>query len=571
MFARVGCREEKPGTGSSVHEPVSYQRFLRDFGGLGQSNLSPVFLLVLFAGLAVGQHSHSAPPSEKPVALLPGLGTWRHPIATKNAEAQKFFDQGLILVYGFNRPEALRSFRKAAELDPQAAMPWWGVAMALGPYLNMDMDPDVHLKESCDAVSSGLQRAGIGPVERDWLESARARCPDFAEPGRYIRAMHGLAAKYPDDPDAQTLYAEALMLPVRWKWYAPDGKPADGVAEAERVLESVLHRHPDHPGANHYYIHVVESSPTPERAVPSAQRLMGIVPAAGHIVHMPGHIWLLLGDFNNTVAVNERAVEVDRQYFEQTGMMSSYYAYYLHNLQFILYARAMQGRLVDTKKAAQQMTAAAKEMAATMPEMAEIFQLFVTMSQLRLYRWDELLGVERPKTENPLTLAMWHYARALALAAKGRASEAQTAQAEFEKLAKTLDRNMPWDTNKLGDVMDMASAALSARLETSPTAAIAKWKHAVAHQDALMYDEPPAWYYPLRESLGATILLSGDAAGAETVFREGLRRSPNNGRMLFGLLESLKAQGKAEAASWVLREFETAWKGADVELRLKDL
>ncbi|HYL73161.1 MAG TPA: tetratricopeptide repeat protein [Bryobacteraceae bacterium] len=331
-MANIGCREEKPGTGSSVHAPVSYQRFPRDFGGLGQSNLSPVFLLLLFAGLVVGQHQHAAAAAEKPVSLLPGLGTWRHPIATKNPEAQKYFDQGLILVYGFNRPEALRSFRKAAELDPQATMPWWGVAMALGPYLNMDMDPDVHLKESCEAVNSGLQRAGIGPVERDWLEAAKARCPDFAEPGRYVRAMRELAAKYPDDPDAQTLYAEALMLPVRWKWYGPDGKPAEGVAEAERVLESVLHRHPDHPGANHFYIHVVESSPTPERAVPSAQRLMGIVPAAGHIVHMPGHIWLLLGDFNNTVAVNERAVEVDRQYFEQTGMMSSYYSYYGKNI-----------------------------------------------------------------------------------------------------------------------------------------------------------------------------------------------------------------------------------------------
>jgi len=522
-------------------------------------------------GLAMAQHQHASMPGEKPVALLPGLGNWRHPIATRNPEAQKFFDQGLVLVYGFNRPEALRSFRKAAELDPGAAMPWWGVAMALGPYLNMDMDPDVHIKEACDAVSSGLGKAGISLMEREWLEAAQARCPDFGEPAKYVRAMKSLAAKHPDDPDAQTLYAEALMLTVRWHWYSPEGKAAEGVPEAEHVLEGVLHRYPDHPGANHYYVHLVESSTTPERAVPSAQRLMGIVPAAGHIVHMPGHIWLVLGDFDNTVAVNERAVDVDREYFAKTGMMSSYYMYYLHNLQFILYARAMQGRLKDTEKAAGDMTAAAAEMAATMPEMAEIYGLFVTMSQLRNYRWDELLAVERPKSQNPLTLGMWHYARAYSYAGKDCYDDAKREQGEFETLRKGLDPKMPWDTNYLGDVMEMASAALAARVESSPVAAVAKWKRAVALQDALVYDEPPAWYYPLRESLGAALMLSGDAAGAEAAFREGLRRSPNNGRMLFGLLESLKAQHKQESIVWVQREFEKAWKGADVELRLRDL
>jgi tetratricopeptide (TPR) repeat protein len=533
------------------------------------------FVLVVLAltGMTGGiaQHQHAAPTPEKPVALLAGLGTWRHPIATRNAEAQKFFDQGLTLVYGFNRPEALRSFRKVVELDGGAAMAYWGIAMALGPYLNMDMDPDVHLKEACDAVEAGLRVSAVGEVERAWLNAAGARCPDFAEPGRYVGAMRDLAKQYPDDPDAQTLYAEALLLPVRWHWYDGQGKPAGGVTEAERVLENVLRRHPEHPGANHFYIHVVESSPTPERAVPSAQRLMGIVPAAGHIVHMPGHIWLLLGDYNNTVAVNERAVEVDRQYFAQTGMMGSYFAYYLHNQQFILYARAMQGRLADTRKAAREMSESLADMAKTMPEMAEVFGVFVTMSQLRMCRWDELIVADRPKSENPLTLAMWRYGRAFGCAGKRQLEEALREQTEFEKLRKTLDRNMPWDTNKLGDVMDLASAALAARLEPSPAMAVPKWERAVALQDALVYDEPPAWYYPIRESLGASILLSGDAAGAETVFREGLRRSPNNGRMLFGLLESLKAQGKSEAIAWVRREFEAAWKGADVQLRIEDL
>jgi tetratricopeptide (TPR) repeat protein len=527
-----------------------------------------VTLAMFVANFARAQH-HTAQGSEKPVVLLAGLGTWRHPIATRDPEAQKFFDQGLNLVYAFNRYEALRSFRKASELDPQAAMPFWGMAMALGPHINMDFDPDVHLKDACEAVNAGLRVASSDTLERAWLEAAGARCPDFSDPGLYVRAMHELAARQPDDPDAQTLYAESLMLPVRWHWYA-DGNPAAGVAEAERVLQAVLRRHPQHPGANHLYIHVVESSPTPERAVPSAQRLMGITPAAGHMVHMPGHIWLALGDFNNTVAVNERAVEADRQYFAQTGVTGSYGMYYLHNLQFLLYARTMQGRIADTSKVARQMSDAVKEMTGSMPDMADIFGSFLTMAQVRLLRWDEVLGTKQPMA-SPVAVAFWRHARALTYIAKKDYGAAKGEQAEFEKMRKTLDRNFPWDTNKLGDVLDFASVVLSARVESSPAKAVPLWRRAVELQDGLAYDEPPAWYYPVRESLGAALLLSGDAAGAEAVFRDGLRRSPNNGRILFGLIESLKAQRKSDAIRWVQREFEAAWKGADLELRVGDL
>jgi tetratricopeptide (TPR) repeat protein len=524
---------------------------------------------LLFFSSAFAAHQH--PSAEKPVTLYPGLGTWHHRIATRDPEAQKFFDQGLVLVYGFNRPEALRSFRKAAELDPNSAMPYWGMSMALGPYINMDIDPAVQLKDSCAAVEKGLSLKSISEIERAWLNAAKARCPDFSDPSRYIQAMRELAKQYPDDPDAQTSYAEALMVPVRWHWYTLDGKPAEGVSEAERVLESVLRRFPYHPGANHLYIHAVESSPTPERAIPSSQRLMGIVPASGHLVHMPGHIWLILGDFNNAVAVNERAAEVDRQYFAQTGVMGSYYMYYLHNLQFILYARSMQGRVADTKKAAQQISNAAAAVAQSMPEMAEIFSSFGTMAHLRVHEWDEVLRCPAPKSKSPVSMALWHHARAMAFAGKAQFSDAEQQQAAFEKFRKTLDRSIPWSTNKTGDVMDLASVVLEARMQTSPALAVPKWKQAVGMQDQLAYDEPPAWYYPLRESLGASLLLAGDAPAAEAVFREGLRRSPNNGRMLFGLLESLKAQGKTDQAAWAEQEFKTAWNGADIQLRLKDL
>lgn len=527
--------------------------------------------LAFFCLAASAQRQQPEAPSEKPVALLPGLGIWSHPIATASADAQKYFDQGLALLYGFNRYESLRSFRKAAEMDPHAALPLWGVAMALGPYINMDGDPSVQLKESCEAAEAGLRLAADRPADRAWLEAVRTRCPDYADPDRYIQAMRSLAAALPDDPDAQTLLAEALMVPRRWHWYDGEGRPAPGMPEAERVLEGVLRRFPDHPGANHYYIHAVESSPTPERAVPSAQRLMGIVPAAGHLVHMPGHIWLALGDYNNAVAVNERAAEVDRAYFAQTSVMGTYYPYYLHNLDFIMYARSMQGRVGDTLKAEQQMAEAVQGMARMMPEMADMFQPVLRMALLRVGQWDQVLSEAAPPEDTGVSALFRHHARAIALAARGDGAAARHEQEQFEALRPKVDAAMPWGANKLGPVVELASAHLAARLEPSPARAVPLWKRAVELQDGLVYDEPPAWYYPLRESLGAVLLRAGDASAAESVFREGLRRSPNNGRMLFGLLESLRAQHKQEAARWVEREFQAAWRGAELRLRLEDL
>jgi tetratricopeptide (TPR) repeat protein len=520
-------------------------------------------ILTICCVAAFAQHNHPAAAGEKPVALYPGLGIWKHPIGTKNAEAQKFFDQGLVLLYGFNRPEAIRSFRKVLELDPKAAMAYWGIAMAMGPYLNMDMDPDLDTKKACAESDAGLKIASA--ADRPWLEATSARCPDFSDPAKYVAAMKTVAQKFPDDPDAQTWYAEALMLPIRWRWYDVNGNPGPGIQDAERILEATLLRYPDHPGANHFYIHAVESSPTPQRAVPSSQKLMGIVPWAGHMVHMPGHIWLVLGEFNTTVDVNTRAAQVDREFFEKTGMMSSYYGYYLHNLQFILYARSMQGRVAETKKAAMAVKEAGQPMASMMPEMIDVFDLTALFSALRNYQYEEVIATPKPASKNLVAEWGWRYARGVALAAKDRKKEARAEFEAFQKVA--IDRNSLWGINPMSGVADLATAVFEARLDGSP----AKWRKAVECQDKLVYDEPPAWYYPVRESLGASLLLSGDAAGAEEVFRDGVRRSPHNGRMLFGLLESLKAQKKLEAAAWVQREFETAWKGSEIVLKIRDL
>lgn len=509
-----------------------------------------------------------ASAQEKPVTLLTGTGLWKHAIATDNPEAQRYFDQGLAEMYGFNRYEALRSFKKAADLDPAAAMPHWGIAISTGPYVNMDGEPTYDIKASCAGVAAGLKLAKV-PRERAYLEALETRCPDYGNPGAYIAAARALAQRWPDDLDAQTLYAEALLIPTRWHWYTASGQPAPGVAEAERTLEAVLRRWPDHPGANHLYIHAVESSPTPERAVPSAQRLMGITPSEGHMVHMPGHIWLVLGEWELAAAVNERAAEVDRQYFAQTGVTEgSYPMYYWHNLHFIAYARSMQGRKADALKAADTLAAAMAPMAEAMPEMLDMFLPVPRLSLLRFQQWDAVLRLPKPKDSQKISTVLWHFMRATAYAGRGEKTAAAREADAFETVRKQLPADATWGQNKASAVFAMAAELLAARTLGDE---IAHLRRAVAMQDEFVYDEPPAWYYPVRESLGAALLRAGQAAEAEAVFREGVRRGPGNGRMLFGLMESLKMQNKQDEAAWVRKEFEAAWAKADFQLRLEDL
>lgn len=507
------------------------------------------------------------PSTEKPVALLPGLGIYSHRIATSNAQAQKFFDQGLKLLYGFNRYEALRSFRKAAELDPKAPMPLWGVAMALGPHINMDMDGDVNLKDGCEALSTARKLEATA-YERAYLESAASRCPEY-NPGAYIDSARRLHEQYPDDLDAATLYTESIMIPVRWKWWNGDGAPAPGMATAVAVLEQVMRRNPDHPGANHFYIHAVEMSPSPERAIPSAQRLMGIVPAAGHLVHMPGHIWLVLGDWETAATVNERAAQVDRDYFAKTGVQSGYLGYYVHNLHFIAYARSMQGRADEAITAADLIAREAAPAVDMMPEMIDAFMGYPTLMRVRFARWDDLLNQPQPAGKLLASTALWHWARALAYEAKHDRTAASSEAEQFRAARSKVPAQWPWTNNKAADVLAIADAMLEAR-RSSGAGAIDHWRRAVDLQDRLGYDEPPPWYMPLRESLGGALLRAGNAAEAESVFREGLRRSPRNGRILFGLMKALEAQQK-EAAEFVRIEYAREWKPPRVTLSIDDL
>ena len=521
------------------------------------------------AALGPAQSQEMKPPAETPVALYKGLGAWHHPIAARNAETQKYFDQGLALLYGFNRYEALRSFRRAAELDPTAAMAWWGMAMATGPYINMgtEGDGDLDSKAACRAVEAGLKIPGAAPRERAYLEAAATRCPEY-KPDVYIAAMKSLANHYPDDLDAATFYAESLMVPVRWHWYSHNGEPAAGVLEAERTLEQVLRRWPEHPGANHYYIHAVESSPTPERAVPSAQRLMGVVPWAGHIVHMPAHIWLVLGEYEWAASVNERAAQVDREYFAQSHVMGAYHMYFVHNLHFVTYARSMQGRRAQTVQAAREMVEAIMPAADAMPEMADAFLAVALLAQVRVQAWDEVLKTAQPADKFLSQTATWRYARALALLAQGDGTGAAREREAFEAARRKIPAERPWGMNSTGDVMALATEILAARFSATPAEALPHWAKAVSLQDGLGYDEPPAWYYPVRESLGAALVRAGRGGDGEEVFREGLKRSPRNGWMLFGLMESLKAQARTEGMAELQRELDSAWAKADVRQTL---
>ncbi len=541
---------------------------------------SIVVILGFLLGLpfAVAQR-HQSRPGETPTVLLSGLGRHQYRISTQHSEAQRFFDQGLMMVIGFNRPEAVRSFRHAAELDPRAAMPHWGLALALGRHMNMDIDLDVQPKAAYEAIQKAITlSAQASEHEQDYIRALAKRCSGDAKAdwkkidSDYRDAMRKLVNQYPDDLDAASLYAESLMNLHRYQWYSADGEPAEETEEIRGVLEGVLRRNPDHPLANHLYIHVLDMSPYPEYALASAYRLGAIAPAAGHLIHMPGHIFMTLGDYEMTARVNEQAVQADRAYMKLTGVGGNIYthSYYTHNLHMIIRSRAEQGRFDEAKRAADELVTHLTSASDEMLIMIDYYlpnSLFVL---LRFQQWDDVLNMPTPDAKMFMTRALWHYGRTLALVAKGRQQEAAGEQAAFVAARDRIPAEWMWMFNPADKIMNLATTILEARLATDEKAIIEHWRRAVVEHDALAYDEPPAWYYPVRESLGGALLRAGQAAEAEAVFRENLKQYPRHGRSLFGLMESLKAQKKITDAEWVRREFEGAWKQSQVRLRIED-
>jgi tetratricopeptide (TPR) repeat protein len=524
------------------------------------------------------------PAAPKPAYLMDGLSNLHHPVSTKNAEAQQFFDQGLRLVYAFNHDEAARSFRRAAELDPQLAMAWWGVALAVGPNYNLPVDPE-HEKIAADAVAKARALSSGGTqIERDYIEAIAKRFSNEANPdfhqldAGYSKAMGELTRKYPDDLDAATLYADSMMNLRPWKLWNADGTPAEGTHEIVATLEGVLRRDPNHIGAMHLYIHAVEASPTPERALPYAERIAALAPAAGHLVHMPAHIYERTGNFDGARAQNIAAAKADEAYATASGSQGMYMAmYYSHNLHFGAVSASMQGRCAEAKSQAERLAENLRPMQKNMAAMVEPFLGMQFAIGVRCERWDELLAMSEPPSQTNALKAFWLYGRGMALVARGKSDEAESLQKQLSTIEIATQREeifMPPVENHTWQVLHIASDVLAARIAAAKgdkSTAIEKLREAVANQDQLLYNEPADWYYPVRESLGGMLLQAGDVKGAEQVFRDDLEKNPRNPRSLFGLAEALTMQKRDYEASWVRQQFETAWQGADVTLQLEDL
>ena len=539
--------------------------------------LALVFLLSL-AATGPQQHDAHAPAAERPAVLMSGLGRLHHPIATRSPEAQRFFDQGLTLVYGFNHEEAVRAFRRAAALDPASPMPHWGIALALGPNINLDVDPEREHAANDEAQRARTLAAAAPAAERAYVDALIKRYSNDPKADRhalavqYTDAMRDLVTHYPDDLDAATLFAESLMDLNPWRLWSADGTPGDGTEELVAALESVLRRDPTHIGANHYYIHAVEASKSADRALPSAKRLETLVPAAGHLVHMPAHIYMRTGNYQGAVTSNARAAEVDRAYIKARGADGLYPSmYYNHNLDFLASAAMMSGQFKQAKQAADLVVANTTPMLATMP-MLEPFGAKTIYVLVRFARWDEMLRLPPPDAKHALLTAMSHFGRAVAQAARGNVAAAEQERAAYAQARKAVPPDSDWGYNKAKDMLPIAGAAIDgwiARARRDDEAAMAAWRRAVAAEDLTSYDEPPDWFYPTRESLGAALLRAARVDEAAQVFRDDLARNPGNGRSLYGLWQAQLA-AKDPAAAATGKRFKAAWSHADVTLRIAD-
>ena len=515
--------------------------------------------------------ANSSEKEKRVPALMPGLGEVHHPVSTKNHQAQQFFDQGLKLVFGFNHDEARRSFQRAAELDPKLAMAWWGVALTLGPNYNLPVDPERE-KAGYEAVQRALAlQENASEPEKGYINALAVRYsndPKADLPAldvAYKEAMGKLAARYPDDLDAATLYAESAMNLHPWHLWTPDGKPNDGTEEIVSILESVLKRNPDHLGANHYYIHAVEASLQPERALASAQRLEKLAPAAGHLVHMPAHIYARVGDHPASAKRNEVAAAVDEKYIKATGLAPGVYSlmYYSHNLHFLAYAACMDGSMDEARKAAARLVANVRPHVKDMP-MLEGFLPAPMLVLVGFERWDDILRLPAPDASLGITNAIWHFARGVAQAAKGNVTEAEREQNLFRETAAKIPADATYDMlNKTADVVkvpeNLLTAAIAKAKKDSQTAIDALNK-AVAAEDALNYSEPPSWFPTVRPALGRVLLADRQLEEAEKIFRADLNRSPRDGRALAGLRDTLKAQGRDYDALQLDEQYRAAWK-----------
>jgi len=534
----------------------------------------PLFLLTLLIGCSQEDPVKRAP-------LFDNLGSLQFSITTSSSLAQKYFNQGVTLAYGFNHAEAYRSFREVSHLDTNCAMAYWGMALVLGPNINAPMDND-DVTTAYDAIQKAIRLIdNESEREKDYIYALSKRYAEKPPSDRspldsaYAEAMGKLVNKYPDDLDAATMYAEALMDKHPWDYWLKDGTPQPWTEEIVSVLEGVLKRDPTQIGANHLYIHSVEASKNPERGIPSAERLTRLVPGAGHLVHMPAHIYIRVGKYHEGSLANEMAVKSDEEYLSECFQQGFYpLAYYPHNYHFLWATATLEG---DSKTA---IDAAIKTSQKPPDSLLNVcgYQTLQHYTVIPLYayvtfgKWNEILKTPKPAAERLYPIGVWHYARGMAFSAKGKLDEAERELAELKLLDdnKSVDDLTIWGINSAGLLLKIGYEVLSGEIAAKKknySLAIAHLKKGVKLEEDLRYDEPPTWFYPVRQNLGAVLIEAGEYEKAEKVYEQDLKEIPENGWALWGLYQALSFQHKSKEADEVKRRFNKAWKYADIELK----
>ena len=533
--------------------------------------------LTLIAAAACGQEE--ADLSSEAVQLYDNLGSHHYEITTSVPDAQRYFDQGLRLLYAFNHAESARAFREAERLDPDCAMCPWGLALTLGPNINAGIEIE-NGAEAYEAIQRALANAdNATPREQALMRALAERYgPDpskdrAAHDSAYTRAMAAVAESYPDDIDTQVLYADALMNLSPWYYWEADGSPRSATGEIISRLTSAIESDPDHPGACHLFIHAEEAH-DPRRAVDCAERLADLMPGAGHIVHMPGHIYIRVGRYWDAVEQNQHAVHADESYLEgpyvsQRGIYPQ--GYYPHNYHFMAFAASMAGNREIAVNAARNVAdKLGPEITREIGWLESVTPVYhwtlVTFAQ-----WDEILAEPLPSAERLFMRGQAYYARGIAFAATGRAPEAREALDSVTAIAasyaerRRVDQWIP-DNHTALEIAGHSVAGEIALRGGDTASAVEHFRRAVELEDGLTYTEPPTWYYPMRQSLGKALLAAGRPSEAEAIYREELERFPDNGWSLYGLYLSLAEQGKTDEAEQVIEQFKLAWRSADIEL-----
>lgn len=520
-----------------------------------------------------------ADPTTAQAAIAPrleGLGSHSMPITTSNADSQHFFDQGLRLTYGFNHSEALRSFKEAVRLDPDNAMAYWGWALVLGPNLNLPMQEAV-AEQAFMAVQAAVARKdNVTPREQAYIDALAVRYAPVAPIDRtpldeaYAQAMAELVAAYPEDLDAATLYAASLMNLSPWNYWYKDGSPGPNTDKLIGALASVVTRNPEHPGALHYHIHAVEAV-HPKDGVSSADALLPLMPGAGHMVHMPSHIYMRVGRYADAFDANRRASDADSSYVAQCNAQGIYpLLYYPHNLHFLVWAAMFQGR-------SEAALAGAREVQSKIPVDIEgnafgVFETFLSQPlyvMVRFGMWDQILAEPEPVKGNRFMRGVWHYARGMALSNTGKPRAAAREQAALAELREALSSDYVVGFANAPKLLQIAHLVLTGDMQGQQDdydGAIATLSRAARLEDSLLYNEPPDWYFPTRHVLGALLLKGGYASEAAVVYWDDLRKNPANGYSLLGLSQAQAAMGDNAGAQSTRRQFDEAWSAADVEL-----